>query len=117
MHLRVRYTFYNAIIFSAFQEIAIFFLKYELQDKNFKSVAEFIEAVNEFMKDFIYWITNLGAWVDAFNARKAYYFGQLGWELGNGKRLCCKYIIQLNIKSKMRHPGPYGLQIQLTGDI
>ena len=65
----------------------MFFLKYEFQDKNFDSVAEFYEAVTEFMKDFTYWLTNLAAWVEDFNARKEYYFGQLGWELGNGKKL------------------------------
>ena len=64
----------------------MFFLKYEFQDKDFKSVVEFGEAVTEFMNDFIYWVNNLGAWVDSFNARKAYIFGQQGWELGNGKK-------------------------------
>lgn len=94
----------------------MFFLKYEFQDKDFKSVVEFTEAVTAWMNDFIYWFNNLGAWVDSVNARKAYYFGQLGWELGNGKKQICILKTQLKVKPKMRHPGPSGPQIQLTGD-
>ena len=65
----------------------MFFLKFEFQDRDFKSVVEFTEAVNAFMKDFMYWFNNLGAWVESFNARKAYIFGQLEWDLENGKEL------------------------------
>lgn len=70
-------------IVNAFEEIAMFFLKYEFQDRDFKSVVEFSEAVTEFMNDFIYWFNNLSQWVDSFNARKAYIFSQLEWELEN----------------------------------
>ena len=94
----------------------MFFLKYEFQDKDFKSVVEFSEAVQAFMNDFIYWFNNLGAWVDSVNARKEYIFGQLEWELGNGKKQICILKTQLKLKSTMRHLGPSGQQIQLTGD-
>ena len=94
----------------------MFFLKYEFQDKDFKSVVEFGEAVTAFMNDFIYWFNNLGAWVDSVNARKEYIFGQLGWELNNGKKQICIVKTQLKLKLKMRHLGPSGQQIQPTGD-
>lgn len=64
----------------------MFFLKYEFQNRDFKSVVEFSEAVTEFMNDFIYWFNNLSQWVDSFNARKAYIFSQLEWELENGNK-------------------------------
>ena len=64
----------------------MFFLKFQLQNQDFKSLDDFGEAVTAFMNDFTYWFNNLGAWVDAFYARKEYYFGQLGWELGNGEK-------------------------------
>ena len=94
----------------------MFFLKYKLQDKDFKSIVEFSEAVTEFMKEFSYWFNNLGAWVDTFYARKAYYFDQLGWTLGDGKTPFSDITTQLIIKSKTRQLGLFGPQIQLTGD-
>ena len=63
----------------------MFFLKFQLQEQNFESVAEFGAAVTEFMNGFVYWFNNIGTWLEAFNARKAYYFGQLGWDLDSGK--------------------------------
>ena len=94
----------------------MFFLKYEFQDKDFKSVVEFSEAVTAWMNDFIYWFNNLGAWVDSVNARKAYYFGQLGWDLENGKKQIFISKSQVKVKLTIRHPGPSGPQIHLTGD-
>ena len=64
----------------------MFFLTFQFQDRDFNSVVEFSEAVTAFMNDFIYWFNNLGAWVDSFNARMQYIFGQLGLELNDGKK-------------------------------
>ena len=63
----------------------MFFLKFQLQEQNFESVAEFVAAVTEFMNMFADWFINIPTWLEAFNARKAYYFGQKGWVLGNRK--------------------------------
>ena len=65
----------------------MFFLKFLLQDTNLNSPEELMGAVAKFMNEFVYWVTNIKDWVASFNARKEYYFAQLGWEIGNGKGL------------------------------
>ena len=65
----------------------MFFLKLHFQEQNFESIAEFGAAVTEFMNMFADWFINIPTWLEAFNARKAYYFGQFGWDLDSGKKL------------------------------
>jgi len=74
-------------IANAFEQIAMFMLKYEFQSRDFDNVVVFGEAVTEWMNDFLYWFNNLGAWVDSVNARQAYIFSQLGWDLENADNL------------------------------
>ena len=62
----------------------MFMLKYEFQSRDFDNIVVFGEAVTEWMNDFLYWFNNMSAWVDSFNARQAYIFSQLGWDLENG---------------------------------
>jgi hypothetical protein len=66
-------------IANAFEQIAMFMLKYEFMDKNFDNIVQFGEAVTEWMNEFIFWFNNLGAWVDSYEARQQYIFGQLDW--------------------------------------
>ena len=60
-------------------------VKHDLHNRFYESQEEFQDGLTESLTNFNEWSSNLSDWIDTFNSRKSYIFGQFDWNIDNGE--------------------------------